>query len=139
MLAWWHYIQVKPGDMFKCRTIIRLILDCHGLKTCQLRYKQEGISNPLCEFCDINAPETIEHLLFECNFNVNTRQAGWEMLRQQCLPKLLDEMDRMNNSQKAKFILSGFGNGFVLECVNLYEVAATFVYVTYNERMKLYK
>ena len=34
LIAWWKYVQLKPGDTYKCRIIMRLLLDCHKLKTC---------------------------------------------------------------------------------------------------------
>ena len=134
LLSWWSYVQLKPQDAYKCRVIIRLLLDCHNLKSCQLRYKREGVTNALCAYCNHGQIETISHVLFSCQALSDLRQLYWNRVLENCPHRLVQEMNLMNLEQKTALLLSCFNNTFIDEWIPLYNAVVNFIYNLYKQR-----
>ena len=47
--SWWKFVQYNPSYMFKCKTVILLLLDVNKLNTCWSKYT-ENVNN-LCILC----------------------------------------------------------------------------------------
>ena len=137
MLAWWHFVQLKPSALFKCRIIMRLLLDCHNLKSCMVRHKGNEISNDLCEQCSLGTAENIQHILFECTRNDVQRKKLWFSVLNACPKALANDIERMDVKQKTAFLLTGLGNNFVKEWMYIYDQILDFVYSLYIDRIKL--
>ena len=135
ILAWWHYIQKNTNELYKCRAVIRLYLDCHKLKTCRLRYKCENVTSDKCEFCPLACRETAQHILFECTGNKDQRDLLWQECVQLCPLNLHYEIMSMSISKRTSFVLSCFNNTLVSEWMPLYEGILNYVYKVYNERV----
>ena len=137
MLSWWQYVQLCPTDMYKCKAVARLLLDCHKLKTCRFRYKEEGVHNAICEHCTSSKPEAVSHVLFECTENEVMRERLWNIVIQQCPGSLAVEMNSMDNISKTAFVLTGLNNSFIREWIEIYKHLLDFIYTVYANRIKL--
>ena len=80
-LPWWQYVQARPCEMTKCGTVIRILFDCHNLKSCLFRYKSSDVTTPYCEYCDHRAVEDPHHVLFVCSENRDLRMELWQEIR----------------------------------------------------------
>ena len=69
ILSWCLDVQADPSDMWKSKTILRLLMECSALRSCKFQYKKEGICDSYCAYCDEKAVEKVTHMLFEFNEN----------------------------------------------------------------------
>ena len=135
ILAWWSLAHQRP-DLFKrCRIIVRLLLDCHKLKCCRVRYHEPDVVDSICELCTLHCSETVAHILFECPGNVDRREVLWNEIAKECPEKLLKEMGCMNSVKKTSFLLTGLNNTFIVEWTSLFEKIVQFIYNVYKERL----
>ena len=135
LLSWWEYIQVNPADMQKCRTVARLLFDCHRLKACLYRYKESNVTDPYCEFCDNRAIENAEHILFRCPENSRLRRELWSRIRDVSPPALYEDVEEMSINSKCMFILGGFATTYVHDWYELYSACADFIHKIYYARI----
>ena len=131
--SWWHYAQCKPQDMYKCRVILRLLLDCHNLNTCQMRYKKKDIVTPACHLCNTGQAQNVSHVMFGCEAIQDLRLACWSKVQENLPRGLLQEINVMNNEQKAALLITGLNNSFTIEWLPLYDALANFIYVLYKQ------
>jgi len=134
MNTWWSYLQKKPSERAKCCNMIKIALDCHHLNACKARYEY-GISDR-CVYCN-GGRETIEHVLFECRSNTETRENYWKKFEDECSIGLKNSLKVMSNVDKTNLLISGLGNTFTQEWIALYEKIVEFVHNLYIERVKL--
>ena len=113
MLGWWQYVQTRPMDTRRCRVAIRLLYDCHGLKSCRFKYK--NASDPYCEKCGNMAVEDPEHIMWYCDANIEIRQAMWDSIQVVSPPALYESMVNMDICDRTVFFLSGMMNTFTHE------------------------
>ena len=131
--GWWEYVQHMPGECNKCRTIIRLLLDCHQLNVCTQRYDN---GNALCKQCNMG-DESVTHILYECSANVMQRNLLWENVMRQSPNGMKICVNTMSNIEKTKFILSGLNNMYCHEWTLLYKAVSEFINEIYFTRVQL--
>ena len=134
MHTWWSYLQKKPSERTKCCTMIKIALNCHHLNACKARYEC-GISDR-CINCN-GGIETIEHVLFECRSNAESRGKYWKKFEDECSIGLKNSLKVMSNVEKSNLLISGLGNTFTKEWIVLYDKIIEFIYCLHIERVKL--
>lgn len=132
MLTWWNYCQQSTINVRKCRTIVRILLDCHGLKSCRFRYNL--VADPICEHCDMRAIEDAEHVLFICKENHEARQRLWNQIVKQCPEQLSVELSSMTISEKMIFLFSGLGGAYIDEWIPIYSAVLNYIHELYVTR-----
>ena len=135
ILSWWRFGQQCPSSIRKCRSIIRLLLECHQLKSCKFKYKNEGIHDPFCEYCDDRAVEDVEHVLFVCKENTEHRDKLWKRIVATCPNTLIQDMILMPVPIRTAFLLSGLGNSYVPEWKSLFIEVANYIHDLYSKRL----
>ena len=135
-LPWWQYVQANPCEMTKCRSVIRLLFDCHSLKSCLFRYKCADVANPYCEYCDYRAVEDPHHVLFVCTENLEMRNRLWQEIRCTLPDAMGNEVDEMSIPNKLLFLLGGLGS-YIPEWIDIYKSCVQYVHVIYNARVRL--
>ena len=92
--AWWRFTMKNPQYTQNCRSIMKMLLGVHGLKTSTYRFTSSN--DVLCDQCDLYHPESINHVLFECNQNKDTRVILWQTLMDQCPPAMVNDISQMS-------------------------------------------
>ena len=136
LLSWWRFAQLKTADVRKCKSIARLLLDCHGLKVCQYRYKQEGINSYTCDWCNTGQAESISHVLFDCEEFHTIRADMWQRVLETCPNGLRNELIRMNSEQLTTLIITGYCDSFTIDWIPLFSETAAFIEKMYSVRVK---
>jgi endonuclease/exonuclease/phosphatase family metal-dependent hydrolase len=136
MSSWWFYAQANPSDTWKCRTLLRLLLGCSDLRSCQFRYKKEGTCDPYCCFCDERSVENVTHILFECKENHELRAKLWGNVIECCPDALCQQIKYMSASEKTSLMLTGLNNSFINEWMPLYRSVMNYIYKIYISRIK---
>jgi len=131
MWTWWIYAHNHPEQSQKVCVLCRLLVGQHCLKDVVSHYDK---SSPICELCDNNVAETVEHLLFNCSFFSEHRKPLWKDVLHNAPVALCQELDLMNSAQKTAFILSGLKCDFVAEWGNFYTAILNFCCALYKER-----
>ena len=131
-VAWWEYVQEVPRDVRKCRVLLRLLFDCHNLKSCKIRYGEE-LENHYCERCNYRQVESIEHVLFTCPGTVDLRRRLWEDVSTNCPQALYNELMVMTVEERTSFLLFGLGQ-YTREWQALYSAIVSYVYTLYISR-----
>lgn len=133
MNAWWYFVQANPTYMINCKSIVKLLLDVHGLNTSKCRYDKS--INPLCVYCDRCNHETINHWLFECDKWTEEREQCWQVvLDNSPNTNLRDYLVTIPNCDKVTFLLCCMANSYIVEWNNLYCAIAKFIHTMYNVR-----
>ena len=138
-LSWWKYVQSKPHSLFKCRTLIRLLLDCHELNSCKVKYKGSNVNSSMCNYCQKSSIEDVQHVLFECTAKEPKHDQLWSKVLKTCPSKLEKELMMMNSHDKTAFLLTGLNNSYMEEWVNIFEAVLDFVYETYLDHVLLHR
>ena len=99
----------------------------------QLENVQSRIS--YCSDCDLSILSTIHHLLFECTHYERKRHEEWSKVESVIPIALLNEINIMDNEEKAVFILKGLDKVYVREFKETYDVLLDFVYNMYKEKI----
>lgn len=129
--GWWLFVQRNPSCMYKCRCIMKLYLDVHHLNTHVHKFGKCN-TNSLCHKCDENVPDTIEHMLFDCVALEDTRKTLWEQVICSCPSSILaEQILSMPLCERATFMLSCLGNGYIEEWTDLYTCIVNFIYRLY--------
>ena len=131
---YWLYSQNNPSDTRKCRTFVKLLLQCHQLKACRYLYKENGPADPFCEACDGRNVEDAKHILFECTGNARERIALWQTILDCCPDQLSRELMQMSIHDRVVFLLSGLGNCFIPEWSVIYNAIVKFIHSLYYGR-----
>jgi hypothetical protein len=137
MLAWWHYVQINPSETWKCRTVLRLLLDCNDLRECQFRYHKEGVLDPYCHHCDERNIEDVTHVLFECSESSTVRLELWNTVLACCPASLIPQLQQLSAIEKTTFVLTAFNNSFVTEWMSLYKAIVSYIHKIYTARLAL--
>ena len=137
ILAWWQYVDKSPNNLYKCVSIVRLLMGCHRLNTCLYRYGQNEIASPLCNECSFYEEETVDHMLFRCSSLSHLRRDLWNKVMLMSPSEVLNrEMCSMSWTKLSTFILSGLHNSFVPEWKEFFDAMCEFVYKLYTQRVK---
>ncbi len=124
--VWWVIGRRCPDLSRATRAMLKLL--CLGVNTGQFG------GHRLCSLCTSFKPETVEHLLFECDSFSASRQCLWDKVLG-CMPEAMkQQVTVMPNEQKCIFILSGALSGYIPEWINIYRTMADFVWGLYNLR-----
>ena len=136
--AWWKYIQVVPSDMYKCISVVRLLLGVGKLNTSLYRFKDNTIASPLCNNCESYTEDTAIHMLFQCDGLKEERKTLWQDVLENCPTDVLrNEIVRMRDIDCTKFLLSCLSNTFVLEWIPLYKSICKYVYNLYHAKQQM--
>ena len=132
--AWWMFVQKNPNYVSKCKIILKLFLEVHLLNS--RRYKFVNDVNPECDICDSSAPETVEHILFDCIGLNDIRKTLWNDVLQACPSETLkDHIMTMSLLNRTNFLLNCMGNGYVAEWNEFFSNIAIFISTMYNKRI----
>ena len=134
IISWWRHAQENPAETKKCRSVMKLLLDCHQLKSCRYRHN-EGASDPFCDYCQCRVIENPSHVLFECDGNADIRKDLWDKVIVCCPDALAQQMQTMTVNDKAGFILTGLGNSYIPEWTTLFKQLANYIHKLYITRL----
>ena len=134
LLAWWQYAQVNPVDVKRCRTIVKLLFDCHGLKSCLYKYKNDSVDNPYCDFCNNRLIEDPQHILFQCPENYEMRRTLWLNVKDSCPDALYQDIMSMTITDRVTFLFSGLG-GWMTEWQPLFKTCLQYIHLLYMSRI----
>lgn len=141
--VWWSVSRCWPKLTKATRVIMRLLCGQHGLATNTLRYRSKGntehspVRSNVCTLCDIGVPETVEHFLFCCCRHDTLRTELLRKLNLLLLPNMYRHMESLNTKGKTVFLLSGMGENFIWEWMDIYQSIAMFVFNMYIVRQNL--
>ena len=71
--------------------------------------------------------------MFGCEAIQDLRLACWSKVQENLPRGLLQEINVMNNEQKAALLITGLNNSFTIEWLPLYDALANFIYVLYKQ------
>ena len=74
-LVWWMLADKLPWFRHVCEKMVRIVCGCSMLKCDDERLKRYHHSSRVCNLCDLNAIENIEHLLMQCPYWEHARTA----------------------------------------------------------------
>ena len=118
-LSWWNIAYEFPECTYKCRMIIRLLLNVFRL------------GKEMCHLCCQYKRNSVNHIIFECDFVKDIRTEYWDIVRESCPRPLYEDMLNMTSDKRCAFILSGFNGPFICEWYELYQNMMDFVYKVY--------
>ena len=135
LLSWWEVGQQDPSMIRTLRTIVRLLLNCHSLRTCLFKYNRS--MSPLCDQCNMHKEEDVIHVLFVCPQNEDERNRLWSMVRDACSPALYRDIMNMSIEKRLSFMISGLNSNWVPEWKELYYAIAWYINTLYTARLCL--
>ena len=115
MSGWWKAVHNDPGLFKKCVVVIRLLV---------FPGKSKGA---ICDKCNSSQQNFYEHIMFQCKISENERIILWNRFTQSCPPKLAQDIESMNMSDKVNFILNCMNNTYVKEWHNTYKLLIEFL------------
>ena len=133
--AWWMFAFNNPQWSRKCRIVMKMLLGVHGLKSNTYKYTRSN--DVMCELCTMYCPETINHVLFECNQNKGEQIILWQSVLNNCPPAMVADLSRMTNKDKTIYMLNALYCNFTPEWNDLYLSVCQFVSTLYTTRMSL--
>ena len=125
LLSWWNYAQCKPADTYKCRYVVKLLLNCSKLKCNAIKYDTE-VTDVRCNFCDNE--ETLSHILFQCHYNQMCRASYWERVDRQCPQQLKEHLQNISAEDKCSFTITCLCNGYTPKWINMFYAILNFIY-----------
>ena len=125
MISWWYLAHMDPVEIYKCRKVIRLLLNtCRiGRESCSLC--MDGTSNNIC------------HILFSCNSLATQRAMLWDQIRSAGPDLLVSQMEGLPTGEKTMFILNGLNCQLIKEWLPLYKALVDFIFIMYTQYEKL--
>ncbi len=124
MSSWWKVVHNDPELFRKCNVIIRLLV---------FPGKSEGT---ICNKCNSLQQNYYEHIMFQCMHSKTERIIMWNKFTQSCPPKLAQDIESMNISEKTNFLLNCMNNTYVKEWHNIYKLLAEFLYWIWEANIK---
>ena len=121
MSPWWYLAHTIPSKCKQVRLVIQLLLN----------KERHNHSHNKC--CDLIINFNIHHVLFECSSMDNIRNVYWKNVENVMPTAMLKCFNKMSNSEKCNFILSGFKSQFIPEWTNLYISMCEFIYKVYTK------
>ena len=121
MPPWWYLAHTIPSKCKQVRLVIQLLLN----------KERHNHSHNKC--CDLIINFNIHHVLFECSSMDNIRNVYWKNVENVMPTAMLKCFNKMSNSEKCNFILSGFKSQFIPEWTNLYISMCEFIYKVYTK------
>ena len=128
-IVWWDIVQKMPNQCRKCRTITRLLLECHHLESCTQKYVS---TSNICKHCHTGI-ENLTHLFFECPENVIRRSVLREDFIKMCPNGLKNSINAMTNVEKTSLILSGLRANYFEEWIPIYCNIIDFIIILYTD------
>lgn len=117
--SWWNHAHNDYRYSRKNRYVVKVLLNV-------FRYDERQC--PLCEEYVIN---DIPHVLFKCGRIKDERERNWNKVML-CAPhEIIRAADKMNDEEKAKYILNACHCEYVPECKMLFDVLSDFIYNIY--------
>ncbi len=134
--AWWLFCQNNPCAISKCKTAIRLLLECHNLNVCACKYPTSVVKSSLCTCCSKFTNDTIEHLLFECDVLSDTREILWnDILSESPSITFTKQLEDMDLCKRATYLVSGLNNSYVSEWDSLFSSIVSFIHNMYKQKL----
>ena len=84
-----------------------------------------------CELCADHSQNDITHILFDCRFLDDIRNAQWQNVIDKCPSALSDSINVMSSKEKCSLLLSGLNCEFICEWYEMYSAILDFVYQVY--------
>ena len=134
MWPWWIFTDANPSDLVRVRCLYRLLVGQSCINVDTAKYDNKS---SICTLCDMNVPETVTHLFFECSFFQECRVTLWDNVIASMPPAMVQEVEMMSGTQKTEFIASGFYCDYTAEWQNIYYAVIHFCYSIYSERRLL--
>ena len=91
----------------------------------------------MCDLCTMYCPETINHVLFECDQNTAVHITMWQSILDNCPPAMADDLSRMTSKEKTTYVLNALYCNYTPEWNNLYLYICQFISTMYTDRMSL--
>jgi hypothetical protein len=126
--SWWAFVQDNPHLMNSVKTLVKMLLNVHGLRSCTAKYDN---SSPQCTECDSHTSQTVAHVLFDCDWLSEWRKKLWSGVVSRCPPGIVPQLLAMTSEEKTVFLLSGLHNAYVKEWSMLFEAILEFVTYLY--------
>ena len=104
----------------------------------QPRGLQRNFNDKLCNICEIYGRDNSVHILFECTVLEDVRSKYLNKLFSSMPDNMAYDINRLNNVDKAKCMLSGYGKRYVPEWNSIYIHTLEFVYNMYQCRANTY-
>jgi len=117
MSPWWYIAHMFPTKSKQSRLIIQLMLN---------RYRH---IHTFCHYCDVQVNINIHHILFDCSYFSQLRQALWCYVEEAGPPILVQHLNNMSAVEKCSFILSGFNTNYIVEWKDLYLSLSDYIYI----------
>ncbi len=136
--AWWRLCQNNPCIINKCKTAVKLLLDCHQLNVRVCKYPNSLVKNSLCTSCNMFTNDTIEHMLFECSSLCDVRKILWNNVINECPSEIfIRQMEEMEPDKRATYLVSCLNNSYVVEWNHLFIAIVNFIHVIYRKKLAL--
>ena len=119
--SWWKLAFINPKFTCVVKTIVRLLLNvsCFGWHSCNC--------------CGPGTKDSIEHILFECDGNVQCRYRYWKELSFICPSAMFDEMENMSQYRKCRYMLNCFNSPLITEWIDVYYGIGNFIHWSVKE------
>ena len=118
-IGWIYFLHKTPDKARQCRSILNLLMNTYRL------------GKHICRLCD-QERDTIEHILFECNYGSDIRNHKWNDVINSCPGALATELNRMNPVERSKCLLNAFRCNYVHEWHEIYISVSDFIFQMYN-------
>ena len=133
--SWWKFTMKNPLYTKNCRCIMKMLLGTHGLKTSTYRFTSSN--DVLCDNCELYHPESIDHVLFECSQNRDTRARLWQAIIEHCPPAMVKDLHQMSNRDKTRYFLNALYCDYTPEWNTVYVALCQFMSTLYKDRLSL--
>ena len=117
---WWQLAYRNPMYTKHCKMIVRLLLNVF-----QLGKEQRKV-------CSSLHTNSLAHILFSCEYTLETRTFYWKNIRHVCPIQLRNELDVMSDNKRCHFILNCMYNRYTPEWYGIYAAMADFIYNVYS-------
>ena len=136
--AWWSLCQNNPCIVDKCKTAIKLLLECHQLNVRVCKYPNSLVKSSLCTSCNMFINDTIEHMLFECSSLYDIRKRLWNNIIDECPSEIfIRQMEQMDSDKRATYLVSCLHNSYIVEWNHLFNAIVTYIHVLYRKKLAL--
>ena len=132
---WWKLCKVYPRLTGQCKLLMKVIYGAHNFISGTNR---KASNTHLCNMCDRNEYDTLEHMLFSCPTLEDQRCLLWHDVEKYIPRGLLYELNRLNTKDKTVLLLSGFNSGYIHEWDDLYVSTLMFIFKLLQIRYKCY-
>ena len=72
-LCWWHISDMYPVCIRQSETMAKIVCRASALKSDDPRYRGATFLSKSCSLCELMEPETAEHMIITCPYNMDIR------------------------------------------------------------------